>query len=438
MSSQLQKVVIFWFRRDLRLEDNAGLYHALKSGLPVVPLFIFDQEILRDLKGKEDRRVQFIHQRLEEIKEQIRSKGSGLMVKSGKPVQIWQELLSNWVVSAVYTNEDYEPYARERDEQVRLLLEKRGISFYAYKDQVIFSRGEILKADGKPYTVYTPYKNRWLDSLTDVQLASFASQQRLTNFLPMSPLPLPALPEIGFQTQDTEYPSAEIDENVIREYHKTRDFPGLESGTSRMGIHLRFGTLSIRKLVAIARKLNPTYLSELIWREFFMMILYHFPRVIRGPFKEKYSGIKWLNNREHFQRWCEGQTGYPMVDAGMRELNSTGYMHNRVRMITASFLTKHLLIDWRWGEQYFAEKLLDFELAANNGNWQWAAGCGCDAAPYFRVFNPTTQIDKFDTKHTYIKKWVPEYQANSYPRPMVEHRYARERALEVYARAVKG
>lgn len=427
---------LFWFRRDLRLEDNTGLYHALNSNFPVLPLFIFDNLILKELKNKADPRIHFIHNQLKDMQKTLRRLGSSLLVLKGDPEEIFRELLKKWKIAAVYTNHDYEPYAIQRDEKIAHLLKTHQIPFYTLKDQVIFEKNEILKDDGKPYTVFTPYKNRWLDSLQITELAEFPSENFFSSFIKIEELPLPSLTDMGFKTSQVEFPEKKIDVDVIKNYHRTRDFPAIK-GTSRLGIHLRFGTISIRQLVKIARSLNPTFLNELIWREFFMMILYHFPQVVDRPFKPAYEKIRWINHQENFQKWCDGKTGYPIVDAGMRELNNTGFMHNRVRMIAASFLAKHLLIDWRWGEQYFAEKLLDFELSSNNGNWQWAAGCGCDAAPYFRVFNPELQTKKFDPDYKYIGKWVPEYQDKTYPKPIIEHKMARERAIEVYTKALK-
>lgn len=434
--SQLSTINLFWFRRDLRLEDNTGLYHALNSDFPVLPLFIFDTLILKELKNKADPRIQFIHHQLQHIQKTLRQFGSSLLVVKGKPEEIFRELIKKWKIAAVYTNHDYEPYAIQRDEKIAHLLKAHQIPFYTFKDQVIFEKNEIIKDDGRPYTVFTPYKNRWLDALRITELAEFPSEKLFSSYIKINPFPLPSLADIGYTTSQVKFPEKKIDLEVIKNYHRTRDFPAIK-GTSRLGIHLRFGTISIRQLVKIARQLNSTFLNELIWREFFMMILYHFPRVVNQPFKPGYEKIPWINRQEDFQKWCDGHTGYPIVDAGMRELNSTGFMHNRVRMIAASFLAKHLLIDWRWGEQYFAEKLFDFELSSNNGNWQWAAGCGCDAAPYFRVFNPTLQTEKFDPNHIYIQKWVPEYKDKWYLKPLVDHKMARERAIEVYTKALK-
>ncbi|MBD3223288.1 MAG: deoxyribodipyrimidine photo-lyase [Caldithrix sp.] len=430
-----QSLNVFWFRRDLRLEDNKGLFYALQDGLPVLPLFIFDTDILDDLKDKQDKRVQFIHQSLQNIQAQLREQDSSLMILHGQPLAVWAAMVKNLNINKVYTNHDYEPYATQRDQSLAQLLNDNGIEFVSHKDQVVFEKNEVLTKNDQPYMVFTPYKNRWMDQVNARAIAAYSSEKKLDRLMKLSPLPIPSLQELGFQESSFAYPAKSLLENIIKQYHKNRDFPGME-GTTRLGIHLRFGTISPRSAVRFALQKNETWLSELIWREFYMMILWHFPHVVDTEFKEKYRNIKWRYDQNEFERWCIGQTGYPMVDAGMRQLNESGYMHNRVRMITAGFLTKHLLIDWRWGERYFAEKLLDYELASNNGNWQWAAGSGCDAAPYFRIFNPQTQQQKFDPDLKYIMKWVPEYQTDEYPRPMIEHRYARERALNHYKSAL--
>ncbi len=431
MPFSTENIAIFWFRRDLRLEDNCGLFHALNSGSPVLPLFIFDDNILSELNDKQDRRVEFIHRALLEIQTELEAAGSTLLIRQGKPQKIWKSLCSQLNIAAVYTNHDYEPYAIQRDSAVKDLLNARNIPFHTFKDQVIFEKDEVLSAQEKPYTVYTPYKNTWRKKLKINDIQPFVSQNLKQHLLKCDPIALPALEDIGFQKTGTAFPPKALREDIIRTYDEQRDFPGIE-GTSRLSVHLRFGTVSIRLLVQHALELNETWLEELIWREFFMMILWQFPKVVNQPFKEKYANVPWRNNETEFESWCRGKTGYPIVDAGMRELNETGFMHNRVRMVTASFLTKHLLIDWRWGERYFAQKLLDYELSSNNGNWQWAAGCGCDAAPYFRIFNPTTQAQKFDPQSTYLKKWVPELNTLDYPNPVVEHKFARQRALAAF------
>jgi len=429
-------VSIFWFRRDLRLDDNAGLYHALTSGDPVLPVFVFDKEILDKLENKQDRRVDFIHQQISVIREKLIERGSSLLVIHDTPLNAFKKLISQYQVKAVYTNRDYEPYAIKRDNQVQEYLAEKGIAFKTYKDQVIFEKSEVMKSDGTPYTIFTPYSKVWKQKLNAQSLKSFHSEKQLDSFLKIKPYAFPSLAEIGFKKTDIRFESPVIDKKIIAGYHDTRNIPSI-NGTTRLSVHLRFGTISIRELATIARQLNEQWLNELIWREFFMSILFHFPEVVTQSFKKKYDGIKWRNHEDEFKSWCEGQTGYPIVDAGMRELNQTGFMHNRVRMIVASFLTKHLLVDWRWGEAYFAEKLLDFELSSNNGNWQWAAGCGCDAAPYFRVFNPAEQVRKFDAGLLYIRKWVPEFEELTYPKPIVEHAVARLRALSVYKQGLQ-
>lgn len=433
--NKAEDLAIFWFRRDLRLADNAGLYHALKNHKQVLPVFIFDTEILGQLQNKEDKRVDFIHQVLLSLQKELTDLGSSLLVLEGKPIDIYQKLLTEYQLSAVYTNHDYEPYANDRDEAVGNLLKKHGVDFKTFKDQVIFERNEVVKNDGSPYTVFTPYSNRWKSLLSDFYLKPYPTKRYLKNLIQLQPFTTPSLKVIGFEKTGFEFHPPKTDDTIITEYKEKRDYPAI-AGTTRLSLHLRFGTISIRELATKANELSGTWLNELIWREFYMMILHHFPHVVTGSFKKQYDNIKWRNNEEEFKAWCSGKTGYPIVDAGMRELNTTGFMHNRVRMITASFLTKHLLIDWSWGEAYFAEKLLDYDLSANNGGWQWAAGSGCDAAPYFRIFNPYEQTKKFDSELKYIRKWVPEFQEFSYPQPIVDHKFARERVLKVYKNAL--
>ena len=429
-------VNIFWFRRDLRLYDNAGLYHALKNGNPVLPLFIFDRNILDELEDKTDRRVEFIHLFLQDIQQQLVKIGSSLDTRYGTPPDIFKNLLNEYNVEKVFTNHDYEPYAKERDTAIEKLLNEQGTGFYTFKDQVILEKNEVLKDDGKPYTIFTPYSRKWKAVLTEFDLKSYPSKKYFNNFYKQPERKIIPLEKMNFTPTGQSFPGKEWQGSVIRNYKEQRNFPSVQ-GTSRLSVHLRFGTISIRVLADEAGALNETYLNELIWRDFYHMILWHFPRVVDHSFKPEYDKIKWRNNEKEFEAWCNGQTGYPIVDAGMRELNETGFMHNRVRMIVASFLTKHLLIDWRWGEAYFAKKLLDFDLAANNGGWQWAAGSGCDAAPYFRVFNPYLQTQKFDPELKYISKWVPEFEEFTYPKPIVEHDVARKRCLETYAAALK-
>lgn len=430
-------VNLCWLRRDLRLEDQAALYHALKAGLPVVPVFVFDTDILDDLQDKDDRRVTFIRDVLAGIQEELEALGSTLDVFHGTVDAAFAHWLSHYDVQAVYANHDYEPYARERDTRIGKLLQGKGIAFHTYKDQVIFEKDEVLKDNGEPYTVYTPYSKRWRSLLNDFYLKSYPTKKYFKHFFQQSPKRIPSLHAMGFKEGERGFPGIQVRSELLRNYDKTRDFPAIK-GTSLLGVHLRFGTISVRVLARKAMESNDTFLSELIWREFFMTILWHFPKVVHQSFKADYDKIKWRNNEEEFARWCAGQTGYPIVDAGMRELNATGFMHNRVRMVVASFLTKHLLIDWRWGEAYFARQLLDYDLAANNGNWQWAAGCGCDAAPYFRVFNPTLQTQRFDKELRYVRHWVPELEEMHYAKPIVVHEDARKRALEVYGKALKG
>lgn len=434
--SQLNQLItkgttVFWFRRDLRLQDNAGLFHALKESEEVLPVFIFDSEILEKLEDKADLRVAFIHQSLTLIQKQLEDLGSTLLVLHGYPLEIFKELTPK----AVYTNHDYEPYARSRDAQVKEILESKGVVFKTFKDQVIFEKGEVTKDDGKPYTVFTPYSRKWKSKLEELALKSFATEKYFDHFKKIVPIALPTLKEIGFQETSFNFPERLVKQSIVEQYDKQRNFPAI-AGTTKLSVHLRFGTVSIRKLAQLALEKNETWLNELIWRDFYHMILWYFPQVETKAFKPAYDKIEWRNNEKEFKAWCEGKTGYPIVDAGMRELNATGFMHNRVRMITASFLTKHLLIDWRWGEAYFAKKLLDFDLAANNGGWQWAASSGCDAAPYFRVFNPALQTEKFDPKLEYIKKWIPEFGTEKYPNPIVDHKLARERVLRVYKEAL--
>ena len=422
-----QGITLFWFRRDLRLEDNVGLFHALESKNQVIPLFIFDDAILENLP-KNDARVGFIYDSLSQINQQLLEIGSSLLIKKGKTEDVWKQLTQDFDVKEVFFNKDYEPYAIARDSAVCELLKANEIACFSYKDQVIFEEKEITKSDGLPYTVYTPYKNKWLEKYNSFRpVQEYNCEELFSNFHKNS-FDFPTLKQIGFEESTIKV----IPHNLkkVIHYHETRDFPALDA-TSYLSPHLRFGTVSIRKLVNWVANKNQVFLSELIWREFFMQILFSFPKVVSNNFKSAYDGIQWRNDEEDFKRWCSGTTGYPMVDAGMRQLNETGYMHNRVRMVVASFLCKHLLINWQWGEAYFAEKLLDFELSSNVGNWQWAAGTGCDAAPYFRVFNPEIQLKKFDEKGIYIRKWIPEFDLG-YGEPMVEHAFARDRAITTY------
>jgi deoxyribodipyrimidine photo-lyase len=421
----------------LRLHDQAALYHALKDELPVLPIFIFDRAILDLLEDKNDRRVEFIHNTLTNMQQQLLETGSTMGVYYGFPADVFKNLLQIYDVKKVFTNHDYEPYANERDGAIQKQLNEVGASFHTFKDQVIFEKLEVTKDDGKPYTVFTPYSKRWKAQLNADALKSYSTEKYFSNLYKQLPLPIPSFEEMGFEKTNQPFSPLQIKEELIKKYKEQRDIPSIE-GTSRLSVHLRFGTISIRELANQTKDLNETFLNELIWRDFYHMILWNFPQVGKGKaFKPEYDFIQWRNNEQEFEAWCNGQTGYPIVDAGMRELNTTGFMHNRVRMIVASFLCKHLLVDWRWGEAYFAKKLLDFDLAANNGGWQWAAGSGCDAAPYFRIFNPYLQTQKFDGELKYIRKWVPEFEGFNYVKPIVEHDYARKRCLEVYGKALK-
>ncbi|WP_299242373.1 deoxyribodipyrimidine photo-lyase [uncultured Aquimarina sp.] len=431
------KVNIFWFRRDLRLDDNIGFFSALKDDLPVLPIFIYDQDILEKLP-KDDARICFIYDTLQHIRKDLQdNQGSSIACFIGKPLEIFKNLIKDYHIEKVYTNHDYEPYARNRDEQIEKLLTDHAIKFKTYKDQVIFEKNEIVKSDGNPYVVYTPYKNKWKEQFNASTLKIHDTRIHINNLFKSSDLPNPSFSDLGFKKSSIRVQDYVITPMLIDNYEDTRNFPAIENGTSGLGPHLRFGTVSIRKMIkkAISEK-NEVFWSELIWREFFMQILWHFPHTKDRAFRPKYDRIEWRNNEKEFEAWKNGKTGYPLVDAGMRQLNKTGYMHNRVRMLVASFLCKHLLIDWRWGEAYFAEKLLDYDMSANVGNWQWAAGSGVDAAPYFRIFNPTTQVTKFDKKLEYINTWVQDINELTYPQPIVDHKIARERCLRIYKEAV--
>ena len=431
-----QTVNIFWFRRDLRLDDNHGLYEALNSDYPVLPIFIFDTNILEKLP-EDDARVTFIHKTLKKLRATLQNDyDSSIAIYKEKPINIFKELVKNNTIHSVFTNRDYEPYAKSRDEEIEQFLESKNITFKTFKDHVFFEKNEIVKGDGEAYKVYTPYMKTWKVHFKTSEFKIYSIKESLNNLIKNKQLPNLELVDIGFNKSKQEIADYHVTPTLIQEYESKRNFPGIDA-TSRLGPHLRFGTVSIRKMLkkAIAEK-NEIFWQELIWREFFIHILWHYPETITNSFKPKYDRIQWRNNETEFKAWCEGKTGYPLVDAGMRELNSTGFMHNRVRMLVGSFLCKHLLIDWRWGEAYFAEKLHDYEMASNIGNWQWVAGCGVDAAPYFRIFNPTTQIQKFDKDHTYLKKWVPDYQELTYPKPIVDHKEARERCLTTYKQAL--
>ena len=431
-----QPIAVFWFRRDLRLDDNVGFYHALNGALPVHPIFIFDSEIL-DKLPKNDARVTFIHDTLQNMRQYLNSEfNKNIAIYHGHPAEVFETLLETYNIQSVYTNRDYEPYADERDSEIESLCKTHNCEFKTFKDQVIFEQNEVVKKDGNPYVVYTPYMRSWKAKFQDDDAAFYDSKSLLENIFDQDDIPNLSLSDIGFERAQQTIAAYKVTPELIQDYEATRNFPAMDA-TSKLGPHLRFGTVSIRQMVkkAMAEE-NEIFWQELIWREFFMQILWHFPYTKDRSFKAKYDRIDWRNDEDDFKKWCEGNTGYPLVDAGMRELNETGFMHNRVRMLVGSFLCKHLLIDWRWGEAYFAEKLHDYEMASNVGNWQWVAGSGVDAAPYFRIFNPTSQIQKFDKNHEYIKKWVPEYQELTYPQPMVDHKMARERCLATYKAAV--
>jgi deoxyribodipyrimidine photo-lyase len=426
------KIAVFWFRRDLRLHDNAALYYALRSGYSVLPIFVFDTNILDRLEDKTDRRVAFIHAAIGDLQKELAAMGSSLDVRHGDPLTVWKQLSTQYDIAEVYTNHDYEKYGQNRDKTVGAFLNSQGIAFYTSKDQTIFEKDEILSNTGTPYTVFTPYSRKWKETLNSFYLKPYPTQDYFNNFLKTSILQIPSLAAMGFREMSFVYPSKTVRDDLIVNYKERRDVPSIV-GTSRLSVHLRFGTVSVRALAQQALRLNETFLNELIWRDFYMQILWHFQHVSEGKaFRAAYDQIVWRADESDYERWCKGQTGYPIVDAGMRELNTTGFMHNRVRMIVASFFTKHLLLDWRWGEAYFAKKLLDFDFSANNGGWQWASGSGTDAAPYFRIFNPTSQTQKFDPQLSYIKTWIPEINSLDYPQPMVAHTFARERCLDTY------
>ncbi len=431
---ETNKIIVCWFRRDLRIEDNHALYEASLLGLPILPIFIFDPNILEKLPSKKDGRVEFIHQALQNLNDFFKTRGTSIQIFHQKPIEAFEYLFNKYQIQSIYCNHDYEKYAIERDQSIHDLAQLNGISFNSFKDQVIFEKNEVLSGQNTPYTVFTPYARKWKETLVNNPIKFFPSEQNQNYY--QASFKFPSLQDIGFEKSGLAFPLKDPAIELIKHYGQNRDFPALNA-TSRLSVHLRFGTISIRKLAHFASKYSEVYLNELIWRDFYFNILYHFPQISVGKsFKASYDRIEWLNNEADFEAWKNGKTGYPIVDAGMRELNSTGFMHNRVRMIVASFLVKHLVIDWRWGEAYFAEKLLDFDFSANNGGWQWASGSGCDAAPYFRVFNPTLQMQKFDSKAEYIKKWVPELNKLDYPNPIVNHEFARKRILDVYAKAL--
>tara|TARA_B110000003_G_scaffold63194_3_gene63653 strand:- start:9277 stop:10575 length:1299 start_codon:yes stop_codon:yes gene_type:complete len=429
------KYTLFWFRRDLRLIDNVGLFKALSKSNNVIPIFIFDTNILSKLPV-DDPRIQIIYDTLESINESLNKFNSNIACFKGNPLKIIKDLIQKITIERVVFNHDYEPYSIIRDNEISKYLKQNNIEVNTYKDQVIFEKDEVVKSDGTPYKVYTPFSKIWIKKYESIIDEDFPSEKLLMNFASHHSLQFLTFTELGFLKSKIEIPSYKFNSTIIKEYESTRNFPSLDN-TSKLGVYLRFGLLSIRKLVHKANmESDNTFLKELIWREFFMQILWHFPDTVESSFKPKYDRIEWLNNEDDFKKWCSGNTGYPIVDAGMRELNNTGFMHNRVRMIVGSFLCKHLLIDWRLGEAYFASKLLDYEQSSNIGNWQWVAGCGVDAVPYFRIFNPYEQVKKFDKELLYIKKWVPELEEMNYPEPIIDHKFARERCLKVYKSAL--
>lgn len=431
----MEKLTLFWHRRDLRIHDNAGLYTALTNHDNVQPLFIFDTNILDQLPNK-DARVDFIDQALHSLNREYQAFGVNLWVFYGNPIEVYKDLIDRYEIEALFTNRDYESYAKKRDTEIHKLLKTRDIPFIGKKDHVIFEKNEVVKGDGEPYTVFTPYSKIWKNKLTNFYNKAYPIKKYKDNFNISESIQWDSVYDHGFSKTNQQFTAPKFDSKIIASYKEHRDFPSKE-GTTRLGVHLRFGTISIRECVRKAIEFkSETWLNELIWRDFYQAILYHFPNVETSCFRSKYERVEWERNEDHFAAWCAGKTGYPLVDAGMRELNETGFMHNRIRMVVASFLTKHLLLDYRWGEAYFAEKLLDFDLAANNGGWQWAAGCGTDAAPYFRVFNPTSQLERFDKKLEYVKRWVPEFGTDKYAEPIIEHKFARERVLARYKKAL--
>lgn len=435
-----EKIAIFWFRRDLRLDDNSALAAALKSGLPVLPVFIFDPNILEKLKLKDDRRITFIYKTLTHLAETLKDRGGTLRIFHGRPADVYARLFDEYDIAAVFCNEDYEPYARDRDTGITKLCQTRGAEFIALKDHVIFAPHEVLKDDGTPYNVFTPYSRRWLERfehslpayVPTLPAGRFAGAAQNAGY--------PTLGDLGFTENSFEIPQIGVGDALIENYAATRDIPGIR-GTSRLGLHLRFGTISIRALALRARALSAKFLAELIWREFYQMIIWYYPQTTKEAFRAQYRKLRWPGSAADFKKWAGAETGYPLVDAGIRELVETGFMHNRVRMVVASFLTKHLLCDWRWGEHFFAQHLLDFELASNVGGWQWSAGIGVDAAPYFRIFNPAEQQKRYDAEGEYVKRWLAsddDFFGTPQREPMIDHRFARERCLRFFMGATSG
>ncbi len=469
------KSILFWFRRDLRTNDNAGLYHALKAGKRVYCTFIFDREILDHLPSKADRRVEFIWESVRELADTLNRHGGALIVRYARASDEIPALAQELKVDAVFTNEDYEPAAIARDKKVAAALHANGITFEQFKDTVIFEKDEVLTQAAKPFSVFTPYKNAWLKKLTDFYLKPYPTERYVGNLAKSAAAPaIPTLADMGFTSTNIKSlvtcgvtGAALLRDDFIdrmADYRVARDFPSVK-GVSYLSVHNRFGTISIRELATIAhaetiKRKNEgaeTWLSELIWRDFYFQILWHTPHAATSAYKREYDALTWENDKTLFQAWCEARTGYPIIDAAMRQLNQSGYMHNRLRMIVASFLTKDLLIDWRWGEKYFADHLNDFDLSANNGGWQWAASTGCDAQPYFRIFNPITQSERFDPQGKFIRKYLPELKnipdkfihapwtlppidataknfliGRDYPQPIVDHAVQRDKALAMY------
>ena len=427
-------MVIFWFRRDLRLDDNHALFKALKSGYDVLPIFIFDSNITNKL-NQNDHRLNYINNVLDGLNKRLSENKKKIYIYKGNPIEIISKLIIKLKIKEIYLNKDYEPYARDRDDKIEKLCVANNVSYNSFKDHVIFEEDQIVKKDGTPYVVYTPYSRKWIEKFQSNQLDSYPSELNLGGFVDSD-----KIREVNylmdFEKNIISPKTYNLNKDVIDKYEETRNFPALDS-TSRIGVNLRFGTVSTRKIVKTSsERSNNTFLKELIWREFFIQILWHFPHTTEKSFKDKYERIEWRNDMDDFKLWCDGKTGYPIVDAGMNQLNKTGFMHNRLRMVVGSFLCKHLLIDWRLGEKYFADKLFDYEQASNVGNWQWVAGCGVDAAPYFRIFNPEEQQKKFDKELQFIKKWIPNYDKDNYINKIVDHKFARERCLNTYKKAL--
>ena len=423
---------IFWFRRDLRIDDNPGLYEALANSKNVIPIFIFDTNIIDNLPS-DDNRIKFIWHSLSLLNERLKELGSTLNIFKGNPLEVFKKIILKYRLISVYVNRDYEKYSIKRDKEINTFLNENKIAFNASKDHVFFEPNEILKSDGTPYTVFTPYSKKWFEKFYSEKLPQYQIKNLVDNFFKTDYKPIISLSEIGFSNDEIKFEKFNLGDELIKNYTSKRDFPYLNS-TSKIGPYLRFGLISVREVgkKTIEKKFDQSFLRQLIWRDFYIQIFFHFPDSENENFKPAYDKIIWLNEEEKFEKWCAGETGYPIVDAGMKELNATGFMHNRVRMIAASFLCKHLLIHWKKGESYFAKKLLDYEMASNVGNWQWVAGTGVDAAPYFRLFNPEIQMKKFDPQKVYIKKWLPKYDPENYLEPIIDHNYARERCLNAY------